>query len=174
MQPLIDATGGKAQTMMILSVSPSPEDHVTLQRLLAELAPDDLTPYTWHVSATSTLSLAMKALQGVPYPVLLCERDLPDGDWRDLLKHTSHLSDPPLVIVTSRLADDVLWAEALNVGAHDVLAKPFETSEVIRVVSLACMRWFRDRPYPVRKTSLRRAVSRVPSDAVWPMTAVRS
>jgi hypothetical protein len=32
------------------------------------------------------------------------------------------LPDPPVLIVTSRLADEYLWAEALNPGAYDVLA----------------------------------------------------
>jgi DNA-binding response OmpR family regulator len=51
------------------------------------------------------------------------------------------LSISPILIVTSRLADEYLWAEALNVGAYDVLAKPFEREEVIRIVSLASRSW---------------------------------
>jgi len=50
---------------------------------------------------------------------------------------------PPAIdlIVTCRLADEYLWAEALNVGAYDVLAKPFDAAEVNRVVSLAWLHW---------------------------------
>jgi FixJ family two-component response regulator len=47
-----------------------------------------------------------------------------------------------MLIVTSRLADEHLWAEALNLGAYDVLAKPFDQEEVIRVLSSA---WLRKR-----------------------------
>jgi DNA-binding NtrC family response regulator len=43
--------------------------------------------------------------------------------------------------VTSRAADERLWAEALNLGAYDVLAKPFDPTEVCRIVSLAWMHW---------------------------------
>jgi hypothetical protein len=32
-------------------------------------------------------------------------------------------------------------AEALNVGAYDVLSKPFNRTEVIRIVSLAWLHW---------------------------------
>jgi hypothetical protein len=39
--------------------------------------------------------------------------------------------------VTSRLADERLWAEALNLGAWDVLAKPFDADEVIRIGKIA-------------------------------------
>ena len=42
-----------------------------------------------------------------------------------LAHHGLHRFHLPLVIVASHLADDQLWAEALNLGAHDVLAKPF-------------------------------------------------
>ena len=47
----------------------------------------------------------------------------------------------PLLIVTARLADERLWAEALNLGAQDVLATPFDATEVIRIVGIAQQRW---------------------------------
>jgi len=56
-----------------------------------------------------------------------------------VLAETLKLPDPPLLIVASRLADEYLWAEALNPGAYDVLAKPFDAEEVIRVLRSA---WF--------------------------------
>jgi DNA-binding response OmpR family regulator len=51
----------------------------------------------------------------------------------DLMQRT----EPPPLLVTSRLADDALWAEVLNVGGYDVLAKPLDSEEVARVVSAA-------------------------------------
>jgi len=48
---------------------------------------------------------------------------------------------PPFVIVTSRLADERFWVEALNLGAYDVLATPLDTTEVTRVVSSAWLHW---------------------------------
>jgi DNA-binding response OmpR family regulator len=43
--------------------------------------------------------------------------------------------------VTSRTADECLWAEVLNLGGYDVLAKPFNSNEFIQVVSTAWRRW---------------------------------
>jgi FixJ family two-component response regulator len=40
-----------------------------------------------------------------------------------------------MLIVTSGLADAHLWAEVLNLGGYDVLAKPFDDQEVQRVVA---------------------------------------
>jgi len=47
---------------------------------------------------------------------------------------------PPLLIVASRLADERLWAEVLNLGGYDVLLKPFEPAELRRVIGNACIR----------------------------------
>jgi DNA-binding NtrC family response regulator len=76
--------------------------------------------------------------------VVVCERDLPDGSWKDILQLTAPLDSPP-VIVTSRLADDHLWAEVLNLGGYDVLRKPLNKEEVSRSVSLAWEHWANQR-----------------------------
>jgi DNA-binding response OmpR family regulator len=47
------------------------------------------------------------------------------------------LTKPPQLIVTSRTADESLWAEVLNVGGYDVMAQPFEQYEVERVIASA-------------------------------------
>jgi DNA-binding response OmpR family regulator len=65
---------------------------------------------------------------------VICDRDLPDGDWRQLWDILAREPKPPMFIVTSRLADDALWAEVLNVGGYDLLLKPFRAEEVIRMV----------------------------------------
>jgi DNA-binding response OmpR family regulator len=66
---------------------------------------------------------------------------LRQGTWRELLDLLKFLPEPPFLIVTSRTADKRLWAEALNLGAYDVLAKPFDRTEVSRIVSLAWLHW---------------------------------
>jgi len=63
------------------------------------------------------------------------------------------LPDPPFLVVTSRLADDRLWAEALNLGAYDVLAKPFDKTEVNRIVRSAWLRWTNRKPSATALTS---------------------
>lgn len=73
--------------------------------------------------------------------VVVCERDLGDGDWKDVLEVTASLPNPPPVIVTSRLADEHLWAEVINLGGFDVLAKPLDKHEVSRVLNFAWEHW---------------------------------
>jgi DNA-binding response OmpR family regulator len=78
--------------------------------------------------------------------VIFCEHSLPDGSWTRILEVIEDCSAPPLLIVTSRLADDRLWAEVLNLGGFDVLAKPFNEREVRHVLASALT--YRANPAP--------------------------
>ena len=129
----------------VLSVSPAEEDHVALERIFNDAARMAPAKTQWQLSRTRTLASALSELRQAEYAVIMCERYLGHGGWKDLLESTQRLTNPPFLIVTSRHADDYLWAEALNLGAHDVLAKPFYPAEVTRVVNLACLRWQRER-----------------------------
>jgi FixJ family two-component response regulator len=73
--------------------------------------------------------------------VIVCERDLPDGSWKDILEIADSMPVPAPLIVTSRLADDYLWVEVLNLGGYDVLGKPLDKQEVSRTVNLAWHHW---------------------------------
>ena len=129
----------------VLSVSPIEEDHSALGRIFHEVTRTAPVDTLWRLSRARTLASARAALRQLEYAVVLCERDLGPGRWTDVLEMTQRLAVPPFLIVTSRHADEYLWAEALNLGAHDVLAKPFYAIELVRVVNLACMRWHRER-----------------------------
>ena len=91
--------------------------------------------------STRTCSEAIHLLKRRLIPVVLCERDLPDGSWKDIVERTAQAANPPAVIVSSRLADDGLWSEVLASGGYNVLSKPFNESEVFRDVSLAWLDW---------------------------------
>jgi DNA-binding response OmpR family regulator len=96
----------------------------------------------WRLQQSASVESVLRSVRCTPgIAVVICDDDPGHGQWRRLLAQTSALSRPPLLIVASRLADERLWAEALNLGAHDVLAKPFECAEALRVVSHAVLRW---------------------------------
>lgn len=77
-------------------------------------------------------------------PVVICDRSLADGDWRDILQSIHSLPSAPRLIVTAIDADDALWADVLNRGGYDVLAQPFREQEVVRVVASAFRQWAAD------------------------------
>jgi DNA-binding NarL/FixJ family response regulator len=129
-------------TAMILSVSPGGQDCQALEHIFAHAS--DWAAYTncnWKLMARSTLTSAFAELRRHRIPIVLCERELEPGSWLDMLEGLLSLPEPPFLIVTSRLADERFWAEALNRGAYDVLAKPFDLKEVVRVLSLAWLHW---------------------------------
>jgi DNA-binding response OmpR family regulator len=84
-----------------------------------------------------------------PIPVVIAERALPLGDWKDLFTALQLLPHRPLLVVTSRLADEHLWAEVLNLGGHDVLAKPFQMAEVQRALESAGRIWANRKNQPL-------------------------
>jgi DNA-binding response OmpR family regulator len=114
----------------VLSVSPCADDH----EAIADIMP-------WPIHRAASLAVAMQLLRRRQISVVVCERDLPPHSWKDLLTEVSALPKPPLVIVTSRHADEYLWAEALNLGASDVLAKPFDAGELKRTLFVAGLNW---------------------------------
>lgn len=138
-QPGIATTTNGVLT--VLSVSPFEEDNSCLEAIIGHSR--------WTLLKADKLPTARDLLQRHDISVVVCERDLMAGTWIDILKQIQPMPHPPSLIVTSKLADDRLWAEALNLGAWDVLAKPFNRSEVIRSVKRAWDHWRYQIPKPM-------------------------
>ena len=105
---------------------PPPEDYISLQAVLNHSK--------WELHKSDSVVSALAVIRRWDISVVICEQDLSPGTWIDMLAELSLLRIVPPLIVTSRLADEKLWGEALNLGAYDLLAKPFERAELIRIV----------------------------------------
>jgi DNA-binding response OmpR family regulator len=119
-----------AHRVAVLAVGLPDRDREQLERIFRHT--------NWELRALPTLALSLAQL---PAPVVLCDRHLPDGSWRELLRQAHNWRNPPRVIVTSPAADNALWAEVLNLGGYDVLARPFVPDEVYRSLALASHSW---------------------------------
>ena len=95
----------------------------------------------WYLCRAATVREALLRLYRVSTPVVISDSSVADGDWRLLLEGVEPLPRPPHIIVSSRLADECLWAEVLNLGGFDVLSTPFAASEVHHVVRCAWDSW---------------------------------
>ncbi len=115
----------------ILSISGDRSDHTALRRLVHGMH--------CRLVTARTCRRALRRLTRNRISIVVCERDLPDGTWRNILDHTSACSERPFLIVTSRLADERLWAEVLNLGGFDVIAKPFNSREAGYVLQTASL-----------------------------------
>ena len=112
----------------VLAVAPEPE-RAALRRMLEHSR--------WTLLEASTLQEAAATLRQGLSVILICEAELPDGTWVELLNHVQSLSSPPPVIVTARQADDDLWMQVLNRGGYNVLGKPFSERDVFEMISVA-------------------------------------
>jgi DNA-binding NtrC family response regulator len=92
------------------------------------------------VDHSDGLHPARAMLRQVDYDIILSEASLSDGSWRDVLLLAHGSGRGARVIVTDPHADARLWSEALNLGAYDVLAQPFYSPEVRRILYNACSR----------------------------------
>ena len=128
-QPGIGIDSGPA----VLIISPFEADHIGFSRMLGACHCEAYAVCTCHQG--------LGILRERAVSIVICERDLADGTWKDILQALDTLSDRPLLIVTSRLADDHLWVEVLNLGGHDVLAKPLDHKEVALSIDSAWRNW---------------------------------
>jgi DNA-binding NtrC family response regulator len=96
---------------------------------------------SWGLCTARTLAEAREWLNRNETPIILCDSRLPDGDWKGLFRLTADLDRSPSFIIISRLADERLWSELLNLGGHDVLALPAKPSELFGTLSNAWRSW---------------------------------
>ncbi len=116
----------------ILFISARREDASRLSQMLYSL------PMV--MDYAESLRQAHAKLQLKEYDVILTEAALPDGQWLDALHLAREHPRDVELIVTDPQADARLWAEALNLGAYDLLAQPFYEPEVRRILFNACSR----------------------------------
>jgi two-component system response regulator PilR (NtrC family) len=116
----------------ILFISGRPADARRLSRMLNTL------PLV--LDHAGSLQQARAKLQEDEFDVILTEATLPDGKWLDVLHLARECPLEVEVIVTDPQADARFWAEALNLGAYDLLAQPFYEPEVRRILYNACSR----------------------------------
>ncbi|PWT98222.1 MAG: hypothetical protein C5B51_29770 [Terriglobia bacterium] len=116
------------ETVSALSVSHNEADRDVLGHIFRELH--------WKLHFSSTVDRARAFLKSRGVPVLICDAAVPEN-WRTFFQYAQTLHPTPMFIVSSRLADERLWCEVLNIGAYDVLSTPFERREVAHVIRCA-------------------------------------
>ncbi len=114
----------------VLFISPDNAEAAALAEMLR--------PASLRLDHANGLEDARGMLANDAYGAILTEAELADGVWTDVIDLTYELGRFPSIIVTRRTADDLFWAEVLNMGAYDLLAQPFDEREVRRILANAC------------------------------------
>jgi DNA-binding NtrC family response regulator len=143
---------------------PSPTTHTSIvglaleaddQLLLAEISLRN----QWDISFTRTCEEATAEAHRTGAQMVVCDRDLPDPEWKHTVKHLSMRRPGTCIILVSAVVDDYLWTEVLRVGGYDVLSKPLREDEVLRAVKLARSYWeSANRPAAIPSKKPRSAV----------------
>jgi DNA-binding NtrC family response regulator len=80
---------------------------------------------------------ALKAIERLRAPAALVDRNWPGSDWRTVVEGLSSSEVRPCVILMSGVLDERLWAEVVGRGGYEVLAKPVQAEQAVRVIRLA-------------------------------------
>jgi DNA-binding response OmpR family regulator len=140
-----NSEGGKSRSVTVYHLGPQDQDLRNLADILSRSDWNMCPDTQWTLSAAEDAPMAPARLPRPDVSIVLCDGESLAGSWKDVLVQLGRLSSPPVLIVTSRAADEYLWAEALNLGAYDVLAKPYQPAEVERVLSMAWLHWMNRR-----------------------------
>jgi DNA-binding NtrC family response regulator len=91
-----------------------------------------------HVIHAQSRAQAKRMLGGLdPVPLVFTETQLPDGTWADILAVAEKAAKPVNVIVVARVVDTRFYVEAIETGAFDFLAPPFNATDLAYVVRSA-------------------------------------
>ena len=99
----------------------------TQNRKLVESA---IERWSLDVGWYSTLQEARRSLRRGTHSLVLCEANLPDGTYRDVMQLLSHKLGRIRVIVMSESALEDSYRQAMDEGVFDVLAIPCRRTDV--------------------------------------------
>jgi DNA-binding NtrC family response regulator len=113
----------------VLLVSTDEPDRRALQQLL--------DPWEWRILTATNPIEARQMLADMPVAVVIADSRC----WKSLLPEMWMRGFS--LIVADRLADERLWAEVLNLGAYDLVSKPFEADVLLHLLNAATARRYR-------------------------------
>ena len=127
MSPAPDPKARPALTALL--IDPYDTDYQLLHELFQR--------FRWTLFTAESPHRALTCLRRNQVHVVITSSERPHWNWKRVVEDVRGITPVPLVVVTSRTADDYLWAEVLNVGGFDLLARPFDQNEVERVLTSA-------------------------------------
>lgn len=107
----------------------------------------------WNAVLADTCDEARRELDRTEVPVVLCDRDLPERDWRRIVETLAASPQPSCILLLSKVVDDYLRDEVVRSGGYDVLRKPLREDEVASAVRLAWTYWNSARPAAKRRSA---------------------
>lgn len=101
----------------------------------------------WRLEFAATCKSAVERLREETFAIVLCDRELPGSDWRQMVESLLAGSPGVCLILTSPVNDDYLWQEVIQRGGYDVLTRPFQEDKVRNAIDLAWSYWISERAF---------------------------
>jgi DNA-binding NtrC family response regulator len=121
--------GRASGVMPVLLASERGDDYLTLQALLHNTK--------WSVARALSWGEASSFCGRVVNPVVLVDRHFQGSDWRSTFSSLLNPTANCCLILLSDVSDPYLWNELVQHGGFDVLARPFDRSQVLRTLAFA-------------------------------------
>ena len=120
----------------LLAITRGADEKAALVRIAADLR--------WKLTIAASTDEAIQLLGDEPLPLVICDRDLPDEDWRQAVARIAGRRDVLCVVLASAVVDDYLWDEVIKQRGYDVVNKPFEADQLRRAATFAWSwnRWY--------------------------------
>ena len=119
--------------LRLLALTRDPEEW----NLLREIAAAE----GWTIFWAHSSERARELIGRYSIAIAVCDRDLPDEDWRQVVPKLADLLPPVCVLLASNVADEYLWREVVQRRGFEVLTKPFDRERVVRTVRFAWRWW---------------------------------
>jgi DNA-binding NtrC family response regulator len=128
----------RADAPRVLAITTLPWDEIFYKKLRAT--------GDWDFIVVRSVHEALSLLTTQQFSIVVCDRDLPGSDWRDVLAKIVESSPRSCFLLASRVSDEYLWREVVAHGGYDVVVKPLEEDVVVQTLHRAWYYWQADPP----------------------------
>jgi DNA-binding NtrC family response regulator len=91
----------------------------------------------WILLWAHTSERAKEIIARYRVPVVICDRDLPNEDWRRVISDLATVRPPVCTLLASEVSDEYLWREVVQNHGFEILVKPFDRERVARTIRFA-------------------------------------
>lgn len=133
MRPSPMACDEEGRRLEVLTINKYKKDCAALRSIMRHT--------NWVYHCAHSLEEALQSLKNHYVPVVMSSQELPDGTWKDVIAAVHSFPIPPKVLIYSDRQDTAFLMDVLNAGGYDVILKPLDRDEVLRLITLACLKW---------------------------------
>lgn len=135
MWPLASHTGSKHTGLAceVLAVLRSPQDREAVSACAQATG--------WTLKLLDTVDQAVSTADSEPVALIIVDRDVSEHDWRRSVQILANTLSTPCVLLASSVVDPYLFQELVKHGGFDVIPKPIQSKELVRLGRLAFAFW---------------------------------